>query len=84
MTVKINGGFFFCSNILYWTNSLHHIDKCALSLYLATEHNCSPISFEQFQKVHAPDSLITPLYIEYSVSLQSHKELKDTNCLLLT
>lgn len=26
----------------------------AMSLYLATEHNCSPIRIEQFQNVHQP------------------------------
>lgn len=51
MTAKLHEGHFCC--ILDWANSLHHVHECVLALYLATEHNCSPISFEQFQ--NTPD-----------------------------
>ena len=46
---KNNEGF-FNPNILDCPNWLHQVNACGLSLYLATEHNSSPISIDQFQK----------------------------------
>lgn len=64
MTAKINAHLY---SILKWAHSLHHVHKCVMTLYLATEHSSYPISFEQFQN--------TPDFYTAVVSSHSKKEV---------
>lgn len=49
---KFTEGFFFCAPTT--STGQFTAPRRRVPLYLATEHNCSPISFELFQKVHTP------------------------------
>lgn len=56
MTANINAEHF--SSNINRVDSLHHVHQCVLALYLATEHNCSPISCEQFQNTVLYEAVI--------------------------